>query len=382
MAKGSGNQKSGNGKRGNGEGSIYKRKEGLWTCQVSLPNGKRKYVYGKTRKEVGDKMAVVLRDAKLGLPVPTGRESIAQFLDRWLEDVVRVKNRFRTYESYRSIVRTHLLPALGNRRLAGLTAQDVQRFLNEKSKSASPSMVKKTRDVLRIALGQAMRWRLVSYNAAALTEAPRVKKFEVKPITLSEANAVMAAFKDSRLEALVPVALTLGLRRGEVLGLRWSDVDLDDGTMNVRFQVQRQDGELHFLEPKSKESQRTLPMPPFLVDILRTHRTRQLEERIAAGPVWRDHDLVFPTEVGTPQDGMNVTHRFQARLKRAGLPRMRFHDLRHGAATVLLNNGFTLKEVQEILGHSTFRMTADIYGHISQDARRDWAERMQRAFGA
>jgi integrase len=368
-------------KRANNEGSIRLRADGLYESRVTLPGGKRKSFYGKTHDEVRRNLTEALRSRDQGLPVPTGKQTLAQFLEQWLEEVVKNKNRYRTHESYRGLVRTHIVPGVGKKRLTALTAQDVQRFLNETAKSASPSMVKKVRDVLRIALGQAVRWRLVAYNAAALTQAPRVAKHEVTPLTMAEANAIMAAFQDTRLEALVPVALTLGLRRGEVLGLRWSDLDLDEGTMKVRFQAQRQDGEWRFVEPKSKESQRTLPMPPFLVERLRSHRTRLLEERMAAGPAWRDYDLVFPTEVGTPQDGMNVTHRFQARLKKAGLPRMRFHDLRHGAATVLLNNGFTLKEVQEILGHSTYRMTADIYGHISQDVRRDWGERMQRAFG-
>ena len=177
------------------------------------------------------------------------------------------------------------------------------------------------------------------------------------------------------------MGLSLGLRRGELLGLRWRDVDLDAGTLTVRHQVQKQGGDWRFVEPKSRESRRALPMPPFLVESLRAHRTRQLAQRFAAGPIWQDHDLVFPTEVGTPQDGMNVTHRFAAQLRAAGLPHMRLHDLRHGAATLLLASGFTLREVQEILGHSTFRMTADIYGHISQDVKRQWSERMQRAFG-
>jgi integrase len=122
-------------------------------------------------------------------------------------------------------------------------------------------------------------------------------------------------------------------------------------------------------------------MPPFLVDALCAHRSRQIEDRLRAGTVWEDYDLVCASDRGTPMDPMNLTHRFQAVLRKAGLRSMRFHDLRHGAATVLLNNGFTLKEVQEILGHSTFRMTADIYGHLSDDVRRDWGERMQRAIG-
>ena len=366
-------------KRGNNEGSIYQRaSDGLWTCQITLPDAKRKYIYGKTRKEVAEKLPAVLGDAQLGIPVPTGRRTLGQFLDRWLEDAVKRKNAYKTYESYRSIVRTHITPALGARPLASLTAQDVQRFLSEKGKTASPSMVKHCRDVLRIALGQAKRWRLVAYNAAADTEPPRVSKRQIRALPREDANAILAAVAGTRMEIPVTVALTLGLRRGEMLGLRWADVDLDAATLCVRFQLQRHDGAWVFVLPKSEEGRRTLPLPPSLVAALRTHRSRQIEERLQAGPRWQDHDLVFPTEIGTPQDGMNLTHRFQDRLRRAGVPPMRFHDLRHGAATLLLASGFTLKEVQEILGHSTFRMTADTYAHLSQDVRRDWAERMER----
>lgn len=178
-------------KRGNGEGSIYQRKDGLWTAQVTLEDGRRKYIYGKTRAEVAAKLPSVLRDVHPGLAVPTGRQSLGQFLDQWLEDAVRQKNANKTYLSYKGIVDVHLKPALGMRPLASLTAQDVQRFLRQKSTTATPSMVKHSRDVLRIALGQAKRWRLVAYNAAADTEPPRVAKRLVRAISLEEANAVL-----------------------------------------------------------------------------------------------------------------------------------------------------------------------------------------------
>jgi integrase len=164
-------------------------------------------------------------------------------------------------------------------------------------------------------------------------------------MSMEEARALLAAFKGTRWAALNATALTLGLRRGALLGLRWADVDLNAGTLSVRCRVQKHEGEYRFVPPNSKEGRRTLPIPAPLIATLREHRQRQLEERVRLGPTWQDWDLRFRTAVGTPQDGMNVTHRFQERLRKAGLPPMRFHDLRQSAATLLLANGFTLKEI-------------------------------------
>lgn len=367
-------------KNGNGEGNIRLRADGRYEARVSLPGGKSKSFYGKTRADVRRAMTAALGDVQSGITVPTGRLTVNQFLDSWLEDVVRVKNKIKTLESYRGIVRTHIAPGLGSRALARLTPQDVQRFLTEKGKTASPSMVKHIRDVLRIALSQAVRWRMIAHNPAAATESPRVEQREIRALSLDEARGILAAFKGNRYEMPVTLALCLGLRRGEVLGLRWVDVDLDAATLTVRHQVQFIAREWQFVEPKSKESRRTLPLPTFLVEALRAHRTRQLEQRLAVGPVWHDYDLVCPTEVGTPQHGLNLTHRFQARLKAVGLPPMRFHDLRHGAATVLLAQGASIKEIQVILGHSDYKSTL-VYSHIVPELMRQNADRMQAAFG-
>lgn len=367
-------------KRGNNEGNIYQRPNGLWEARVSLPGGKRKSVYGKTRKAAADAMAALLRDVGQGVTVPTGNLTVAGLLDRWLHDVVRVKNKPRTFESYRDLCRLHITPALGRKPLARLTAADVQRRLNDIARDVSPSMAKHCRDVLRIALNQAVRWKLIPHNVAAATDPPRVMQHEIRPLSASEGKAILAATAGTAYEMPATLALGLGLRRGEVLGLRWADVDLDAGTITVRHQLQKVDGEWGFVEPKSKAGRRTLPIPVFVLTVLKTHRTRQLEARLALGALWTDHDLVCAAATGAPFDPMNLTNRFQACLKRAGLPRMRFHDLRHGCATLLLANGATLKEIQTILGQSDYKSTL-VYAHVLPEVLHQNAIRMQSALG-
>jgi integrase len=335
-------------------------------------------VYGRTQKDVRDKLQALRQQAAEGRAMGSGRQTVSQLLEAWLEDRVRQRNRYRTYETYASIARFHLIPALGNYPLSKLTAQHVQTFLHEKSKRSSASMAHKCRDVLRIALNQAIRWNLISQNVAAVVEPPRSERTEVLPLSRDQARTILDAFTDHRLRPLVLVALALGLRQGEILGLRWSDVNFDTAELTVRFQVQRQDGEWRFVVPKSKSSRRALPMPTFVVDTLRAHRANQEQERVAAGPAWQEFNLVFPTEVCTPQDRMNVTHRFQARLKKLGLPHMTFHQLRHGTATLLLAQGVDLKTISEILGHSQISTTADIYAHVAPELKRNVADRMQQ----
>lgn len=368
-------------KRGNGEGSISLRQDGRWEARVRLPNGKRPTVYGETRKEVQDKLRELNRSIEQGVQVGVKRPTLRQFLEQWLEEVVKPNNAFKTYQSYSQTCRNHIIPMLGTVPIDKLTAQDVQSFYTKKTRQgASANTVRYCRIVLRIALNQAVRWRLVSYNAAAVTTPPRVERKQVRAMEFDEAQAILNTFKGNRLEPLVATGLMCGLRQGELLGLRWSQVDLDDAVIAVRFQVQKQDGAWVFKETKSRES-RTVDIPEFVVDMLRAHRTSQKEDRLKAGSLWQDYDLVFPTEVGTPHDRLNITHRFQRQLKRAGLGHMRFHDLRHGAATLMLAQGEELKVVSEVLGHSQTSTTLNIYAHAMRARKRQAAGRLQQQFG-
>ena len=311
--------------------------------------------------------------------------AVGELLDRWLDEAVALTVRPRTLASYRYVVRVHLRPALGDIPLAELTAQDVQALLNRKATAGlAPRTVGYLRGVLRQALGFAERTDLVGRNVARLARPPRVPRRQVSPLTLEQARAFRVAVAGDRLEAMYLVAVGCGLRQGEILGLRWDDVDLERRTLSVRFALARVDGELRLVEPKSATSRRTVPMPAFVADALAAHRVRQATEALPRRPAPPDPfaDLVFMTTLGTPLDGISVTRRFQRVLKGAGLPRQRFHDLRHAAASYMLAAGVPARVVMETLGHSEISLTLNTYSHVLPGLGRDAADRMDAFLGA
>jgi len=375
------------GKRGQNEGSIYKRPDGRWCGQVNLGyvNGKRKrkYLYGDTRAEVAKQMTTILRDVQQGIPVATERLTVSTFLDRWLEDSVKPSVRQSTYADYETTVRLHLKPALGRISLTRLTAQDVQKMMNQDIRTGVPvATVRHTRLILSIALGRAMKWRLVAINAASLVEAPRTEHREIQPLTPEQTMKLLKSIRGDRLEALYTVAVAIGLRRGEALGLTWDCIDFDAATLTVRYQLQRIAKTLTKVEPKTARSRRTVALPSVVVDALRRHKISQLEERLLAGSRWQDTGYIFTTTIGTPLDGRSVTRFFTDTLKRAELPHVRFHDLRHGCATLLLMQGASLRAIMETLGHSQIAVTANIYAHVGETIKRETAAMMDAALSA
>lgn len=311
--------------------------------------------------------------------------TVGTFLEGWLTDVARVTVRPRTYVSYRYIVGLHLAPSLGHLALATLSPADVQAFLNAKAASGlSPRTVGYLRSVLRGALGHAERTDLVIRNVARLARPPRIPRGRVSPLTVEEVRTFLSAIAGDRLEALYAVAVGVGLRQGEILGLRWSDLDLERGTLTVRHALARIDSRLELVEPKSVTSQRVVPLPGFVRDALVAHRDRQAVEALPLRPAPPDAfaDLVFVTTLGTPLDGITITRRFQRLLATAGLPRQRFHDLRHACASLLLAQGVPARVVMEILGHSEISLTLNTYSHVMPSVGREAADRMDQLLGA
>lgn len=232
-----------------------------------------------------------------------------------------------------------------------------------------------------MALGQAFQWGLVARNVATLVAAPRATHSEMTVLTPEQARTFLETARNDRLEALYRVALSLGLRRGEALGLRWEDIDFEQRTLRVSFALQALKEKLTLVEPKTMTSRRTIPLPFALVSALRAHYARQLQERLLAGDRWQEHGLVFPTSIGTPMHAGNLVRSFHALLKRAGLPSIRFHDLRHSCASLLAAQGVPARVAMEILGHSDIRVTQNIYTHVFDDAKRAAADAMDRALG-
>lgn len=371
-------------RRGHGEGSIYRRGDGRWvgSIDVGWTNGrrKRKVIYGKTRREVAEKMKVALRAQQQGSLAVDERQTLGQYLEWWLDNAARNTVRASTLESYSEKIRLHVLPSLGHVRLSRLTPAHLQQLQNEKvEQGLSPRSVAYIHAILRRALGQAEVWGLVAKNVAKAVQPPRVVRPEVVPLSLEESKRLLDAAQDDRLHALFAVAIAVGMRRGEILGLHWDDVDLENGTVRIRTALIRVGGKMQLSEPKSHRSRRTMYLPSTCVDALRRHRARQIEERLLAGELWREQGLVFTTAIGTPIDPRSLSRVFMGLCMKAGLGKRRLHDLRHTCASLLLAQGVHPRVVMETLGHSGIALTMDTYSHVMPSLQKDAADQMEAA---
>ena len=373
------------GRRANGEGTIFQRKDGRWVGEafVLLPNGgrDRRTVYGKTRAEVHEKVTTLVRQAQQGVVAPNTRLTVEQYLTSWLEEVARRTVRPRTYQNYELMVRRHIVPTLGQVRLNRLAAADVRRLLNGAAdRDYSPSTVRHIHAVLRVALEQAVRDDLLPRNVARLVQGPKKRTAPVVPLDVDEARRLLDEARGDRLYALWAVAIGVGLRKGEALGLGWHAVDLDASLLRVERTLQRIGGSLRLDEPKTERSKRPVRLPAVCVAALRTHADRQAEER-AAARYWVDTGLVFTTQLGTAIDPRNVNRWLAELCDRAGVRSIRPHDLRHTCASLLLAQGVPARVVMDILGHSQIAVTMDIYSHVLPAMQDDAAERMDSALG-
>jgi integrase len=345
-------------KRANGDGDIWPRrnKAGQITSYRGAyygPDGKRRYVSGKTKEDARRKLRKARGDADRGLVSDGGNVKLSAYLKRWLNDSVRGSVKPITHESYAMLVNKHVVPAMGNVRLSNLTPAHLQGFYRSKLDAGlSPRTVQYLHVVLHRALKQALRWGLVPRNVAEAVDPPKVPRKDVTPLSPEQARVFLEAARGDRLEALYVLAVHPGMRQGELLALRWEDVDLERGVVRVRG-------------TKTARSRRTVKLSQGASEALSSHLTRQLSEIDRAGYAWRENGLVFATPIGTPLNRHNLTQRsFRPLLMRAGLPRIRFHDLRHTCATLLLSRGQQAKFVQEMLGHATIAITLDTYSHV------------------
>ena len=370
-------------KRGNHEGSVYQRRDGRWVGVVTVnsDDGKqsRKYFYGASRAAVADKIATAVDLLRRGVMPPNERLTVGEYLVRWLSDAVRSSVKESTYHVYAKDVRLHIMPTLATVPMARLTPAQLQRLYRDKLASGlAPTTVLHIHKVLSRALAQALREDLVARNVATLVDPPRVGATNVRAFSIEQARRFVAEVSGSRLEAAFLVALGAGLRRGELLALSWDDVRLEDGHLAVRRSLMKVPGGWQLAEPKNAASRRVVKLPEFAVDALRRHRTRQLEERLAA-PVWEDSTLVFTTTIGTPIDGRNFLREFKETAARAGMPAaFTVHSLRHSAATLMLALGVQPKVVQEALGHSRIAVTMDLYSHVLPHLQEEAAAKMDR----
>ncbi len=363
-------------RRGNKEGSIYQRKDGRWCAQVSL-GGRRLTHYAKTQRECRDWLKEIQAQIDSGLTIHGARATLAEYLKQWLESV-KPPLHPKTWNQYSQVVHQHIIPDLGHIKLKDLQPNQIQSFYTAKLEGGTGERtISLIHDVLHRALAQALKWGLMTRNPSDAVDKPKLRRKEMNILKADEVRELLKAAEGTRLEALYHLAVTTGLRQGELLALRWSDLDWGAGRLQVQRQVQRIPRQgLVFNEPKSAAGRRVVALGSAMLEKLREHRERQEQERLFAGERWQEHDLIFPTAIGTPKGAGDLRAEFKRLLQKAGLPDVRFHDLRHTAATLMLQHGVHPKVAQERLGHSSIRLTLDTYSHVLPSLQEDAAEKL------
>ncbi|TFV32321.1 site-specific integrase [Streptomyces sp. T1317-0309] len=365
----------------NGAGSIWQRKDGRYEARVYVPQPdgtrKRKTVYGSTWEECDTKRQELVRRDRQGIPTPTRSAKLSEWLPYWLEHYILPRRKLSTYDKYETHVRLYLVTLLGSKRLESLSVADVRRFITRVQNEQTAATAKEAHRVLRTALTAAVREELITRNVAALVEPPRVRQQEIRPWSLEETLSFLEAARTDPLYAAFVLAIAMGLRRGELVGLRWSDVDLDNRVLHVRQQTQRRRGTLYDDDPKSRRS-RVVPLPALCIAPLRWHRLRQREAFARTGVAWTEAGYVFATRNGRPVEPRNVYRSFTRVAAAAGLRVVRLHDARHGCATLLTAAGVAPRVIMEILGHSQISITMDVYTHVVHDTQREAISHMDR----
>lgn len=366
--------------RGHNEGTVFQRKDGRWVAAVTLPDGRRMSRYAKTKPEARDRLAELKRIRDAGTAA-SARMTLGSYLARWLEDVRPQPGRDglapATWRKHEQHCRVHLIPELGATRMSDLSVAHVRAYLR-RHPELDPQTLRHHRATLRRALSDAVRDGLIARNVAGLAEAPALPHRERSVLDESQVDVLLEGTKGDDLHALWALLATTGCREAEALGLTWDRIDLDAQTYRIDRTLHRIDGEWTFRGPKTHKSRRSVFLPAQTVAALRAHRARQQEWWMASGRKG-ELALVFTTRTGRPIHGANLTKHLYAAADRLGLPRVTVHDLRHTAATILYANGVPLEAIADMLGHSTVRVTQDLYRHRVEAIQRDAADAMERA---
>jgi integrase len=369
-------------RRNSGEGLIRQRSDGRWEARISLGwlNGRRvrRSFYGETMAGVNALLLKARADYAAGLPVKTENQTVGQFLERWLRDAVAPSVRALTLEQYEQHVRLYLIPAFGTKPLQKLYPPDVQRFIRERLASGlGARTVRISLFVLSRAFAQAVKWNLIVRNPVDAVDLPRATRPPIQTFTENQARTLLAAVRGDAAEPVYLLALLCGLRRGELLALKWEDVDFEAGTLSVHRALERIGSRLEFVEPKSLSGRRILPLPEPVMKALKAHRAHQSATRLVLGSAFDDHGLIFPNSVGRPLEPRAFNRHFKSALARAGLPStLRLHDCRHFAATAMIADGTDVRTVAGLLGHADPSLTVRTYAHVVPDVARRAADRM------
>lgn len=357
-------------RRAKGEGTIYQNPKGLWVSQITLPNGKRKVKYSKTQKVVMDWLLTQRQAVQANNWVDEDKITLSAFIDRYLKDVAAHTLRPKTLESYESLIRLHIKPELGEFKLSVLRPDNLQALYSQKLNSGlSRRTVQFVHSILHKILDQALKWGLVLRNVADLVDAPSVRRSAPVTFTPEQVKHFLDSVQNDRMFPIYALAISCGLREGEVLGLHFEDVEWEKNTIHVKHAVQYLIGKgLILTEPKTEKSRRAIKVPDYTMHVLKKYCDSQK----------RNQGLMFTTSHGTPFSPRNVIRYFKQALRDAGLPEIRFHDLRHTSASLLLSAGVHPKVVQEMLGHSQINLTLDTYSHVLPGLQDEAAEKMNK----
>jgi len=362
-------------RRGKGEGSLTQRAGGRWQASYVGSDTRRHYLYAPTRKAAAAALAAALRDKELGVFVAGPSQTVSAYLETWLRHTASRLGP-RTLERYAGQARLHVAPAIGDVALRKLTPQHLAELYA--ALQLAPASIAHLHRVLHAAFDQALKWNLIARNPAAAVRPPRVPRREMTVLTPDEVRALLAAVAGDELEALYVLAVTAGLRQGELLGLRWRDVDLEGGWVEVSATLSRGKRQA----PKTRSSTRRVKLGETGIRALRAHRLRMAERLLPFRARTEGDVLVFVTELGEPYNGAHITERaFKPLLRRAGLREIRFHDLRHACASLLLSQGVRVDLVSQMLGHSTPAVTLAIYAHLMPGDQEDAVARLDRLIG-
>lgn len=379
-------------KRGNGEGTIRKRPDGLWEARLSVPGQRApKSFYGKTQAEALRKREGARAQLNGGILLNADRLTLGEYMERWLGGPLKQSVWVRTYEDYAWLTRKHIVPALGHVKLKELTAEHLDELYVQKSDSGlGTRTINYIHSTIRVALQRAVKKRLIPHNVARDAEPPKQVQREYIILSREQLAAFFkaAAENEDRFEAFFVMAALAGLRPGELLALKWQDLKLPEGpgeageAMIRRSLSTTHDGPVFRETTKTSKGRAVYLLPP-VVQALRAHRKRQLEEQVRYVGLQENHGLVFPSKTGTPMSANNLSRRhFKPLLRRAGLPDVRLYDLRHTFATLWLESGEHPKILQEILGHSRISVTLDTYSHVVPHMQREAMGRFGERFSA
>ena len=361
-------------KRGNNEGSVQQLPSGSWRAQLSV-NGFRLGHTEKTRAKVNDWLRKTQSEIEGGLNCDYAQFTYEDFLDSWLTSI-KPSLRSGTWYQYEMTCRRHILPYLGKYKLINLKPEHIQNLINKKLQSGTGvRTIEVIHTIIHNSLNHAIKIGAITRNPTNATTVPRQKTHEMKIFNEIEVNTFLNHTQGTRYESLYHLAIATGLRQSELLGLKWSDLDWEKKSLNVQRQLKRKHKQGDYFEsPKTRNGRRSITLGTKTIQKLREQLKRQIEERDRAGNHWQENDLIFPSTIGTPMGQNNLFRSFKVLLRTSGLPEIRFHDLRHTAASLMLMNGVSPIIVAKRLGHSKISMTLDVYGHLIPEMQNKAAE--------